>query len=346
MNYKTKAKEKIVQSLIDSLSQNEIPWEKPWTNGFYNPVTGKYYTGNFNLMVLNYYAEQNGYKDPRWVTYQQAKGKEWQVKEGEHGTTIEFWSAYDSQAKKKLSLQEANKLLKEDIKAKDYIRFISKSYTVFNAEQIDNIPKLPEKPLMEKTNIFKQVEQIGIGMGVTKKEGTAAYYSPIEDQIVMPPFQGFKNEQAYCATLLHELAHATGHVSRLNRDINNIFGSSKYAKEELRAEIASAFMMGMLEVNYDDSHIENHRAYVSSWIEILKNDPDQLFKAIKDAEKIQNYMTTFCPELEREIFIKEATISEKECFIKKGIQKRREEAIVKLQAKPIQKTKPKKDIKR
>ncbi len=297
MKYASKAREKIVQAFIDSLSEDIIPWEQPWhVNEFYNPSTEKRYTGSFNLMVLNYYAFKCNYHDPRWMTYRQAQEKGWQVKSGEHGVPIEFWSAYNAKTKKKLTMQEANQLLREDADARDYIRFISKSYTVFNAEQIDHIPELPPKELIDRTKTLARIEKIANGMGVLQKEGVEAYYAPLADQVIMPPLQSFDSEKAYCATFLHELAHATGHESRLNRGMKNSFGSPEYAKEEMRAEIASAFMMGMLDVEYDESHMESHKSYVGFWIDTLKNDPDELFKAIKDAELIQDYMSELCPE--------------------------------------------------
>lgn len=310
MKYASKAREKIVQAFIDSLSEDNIPWHKPWhINEFYNPSTGQRYSGLFNLMVLSHYADKNGYQDPRWMTYHQAQEKGWQVKSGEHGVTIEFWSAYNTETKKKLTLLEANQLLQEDINAKDYIRFISKSYTVFNAQQIDHIPELPPMPLIERTDTLARIERIASGMGISQDEGENAYYSPHLDQVILPPLQSFEDEKAYCATFLHELAHATGHESRLNRNINNSFGSPEYAKEELRAEIASAFMMGMLEVDYDKSHMDSHKAYVASWIEILENDPDELFKAIKDAELIQDYMSELCPEQIKDVSAKQKQYS-------------------------------------
>jgi len=93
------------------------------------------------------------------------------------------------------------------------------------------------------------------------------------------------------ATLLHEAGHATGHISRLNRDMTGVFGSPEYAKEELRAEIASAFTAQELGLDYkQNEHMENHEAYVQNWIDVLENEPNELFAAIKDAEKISDYL--------------------------------------------------------
>lgn len=304
MKYASKAREKIIQAMIDSLSEDRIPWARPWhMSEFYNPSNGHQYQGGVNLMILNYFANKNDYADPRWMTFKQAQEKGWHIKAGEHGVLIEFWSAYHAVTKKKLAMSEVNELLKVDKNAKDYIRFVAKSYTVFNAQQIVGIPELPLRSVIERTDTLVRVEGIRQGMGVHQKVGTQAFYIPDRDCVVLPPMHTFDNGQAYCATFLHELAHATGHETRLNRNIKNAFGTPAYAKEELRAEIASAFMMGMLEIGYDEKHLDNHKAYIASWIELLQKEPEELFKAIKDAEKVQEYMVEMCPEQIKETSI-------------------------------------------
>ncbi|MCR4716373.1 MAG: hypothetical protein K5656_04250, partial [Lachnospiraceae bacterium] len=119
-----------------------------------------------------------------------------------------------------------------------------------------------------------------------------AFYRPSEDSITMPPIESFWAEYNYLSTFLHEAGHSTGHESRLNRDLTGIFGSEKYAKEELRAEIASAFTTQAigLEGTMSREHIDNHKAYIQSWIAEIKNDPNELFKAIIDATKISDYL--------------------------------------------------------
>lgn len=311
MKYASKAREKIVEALIKSLSENQIPWEQPWYfDQFYNPTTNKYYTGGVNLISLNQVATEKGFTDPRWMTFNQAKEKGWNIKAGSHGAPIEFWSAYHAVEKRKLSITEANQLLKDDPDAKDYIRIIAKTYTVFNAQQVEGIPKLPSKPEIERSDTLKNIEKLADTMGVKQGIGRMACYIPFQDKVILPPLQSFRDEKSYCATFLHELAHATGHESRLNRDIRNSFGTPEYAKEELRAEITSSFMMGTVGVNYDNSHMENHKAYISSWLEILKQNPEELFKAIKDAEHIQDYMMERYPEKAKDKDISDVSLSE------------------------------------
>lgn len=134
------------------------------------------------------------------------------------------------------------------------------------------------------------VEQIRNGLGTKLRfYGDEAYYSPLIDQVTMPPKDQFLSNEEYDSTLLHELCHSTGHPGRMDRDLTGRFGSKSYAKEELRAEIASSFLMQSLQLPMPQSHIENHKAYIQSWIEVLKKDPKELFAAIKDAESIEKY---------------------------------------------------------
>lgn len=124
-----------------------------------------------------------------------------------------------------------------------------------------------------------------------EEQGSRAFYRLSEDKITLPEINRFETEYDYMATLLHEAGHATGHIDRLWRDLDGSFGSESYAKEELRAEIASAFTAQNLGLSYEqNSFMENHEAYVQSWISVLENNPNELFAAIKDAEKISDYL--------------------------------------------------------
>lgn len=120
--------------------------------------------------------------------------------------------------------------------------------------------------------------------------GDRAYYSPSKDEIHLPAPENFTSEYALNATALHELAHSTGHATRLNRDIENTFGSESYAYEELVAEITSCFMGVNLETDSTDANIDNHKAYVQSWVKEIRDKPEKLVHAIKDAQAATTYM--------------------------------------------------------
>lgn len=194
----------------------------------------------------------------------------------------------------------------EYVKATDYYQLLKEikadkkaSYEEKNqryAELKERYELVTEEIPIEKTPTIEYktnevVDNIIKNMGVGYEEkGDRAYYSPANDTITLPPMTTFHSEYGYYATKLHESCHATGHPSRLNRDIENSFGSQKYAIEELRAEIGSSFLMAELGLEADENHVNNHKAYIQSWISELKNDPKVLFDAIKDADEIVDYI--------------------------------------------------------
>lgn len=289
-----KVREQISQAFLESLKENELPWQKGWmTERPYNTVSNTEYRG-VNSFWLSYAAEQKGYSDPRWCTFKQAKDKGWKVKKGEHGTQVEFWSMYDTETKKKLTARESN-LLREELGEDFYERVkpISSVYTVFNAEQIEGIPKREktQEPIKSE-ELLRKRDTLIRNMEFTFHEGgNRAFYRSGDDSVTLPQMEQFRSIYDYMSVFLHESGHATGHESRLNRDLSGGFGSQKYAREELRAEIASAFTsqeLGLGEMAAE--HMDNHKAYIQSWIEVLEKEPQELFAAIRDAEKISDYL--------------------------------------------------------
>ncbi len=289
-----KVREQISQVFLESLKENELPWQKGWmTERPYNTVSNTEYRG-VNSFWLSYAAEQKGYSDPRWCTFKQAKDKGWKVKKGEHGTQVEFWSMYDTETKKKLTARESN-LLREELGEDFYERVkpISSVYTVFNAEQMEGIPKREktQEPIKSE-ELLRKRDTLIRNMEFTFHEGgNRAFYRPGDDCVTLPQMEQFRSIYDYMSVFLHESGHATGHESRLNRDLSGGFGSQKYAREELRAEIASAFTsqeLGLGEMAAE--HMDNHKAYIQSWIEVLEKEPQELFAAIRDAEKISDYL--------------------------------------------------------
>lgn len=280
--------------LTKALKEDKIPWKRGWrTSQPYNAVSGNNYHGVNNLL-LSFIAHEKGYSDPRWCTFKQAADNNWHINKGEKGTPIEFWSLYDSETKKKLTPAEADKL-KNELSREDYqerVHPLSETYTVFNAEQISGIPELAfENNLVDVKSLIEKRDVLIENMGVNfLEQGWEAYYSEGPDLLSLPPVQEFNSDYEYFATLLHEGAHATGHENRLNRDLSGIKGSASYAKEELRAEIASAFVSQEIGFEQTEANIDNHKAYLQSWIEVLENNPDELYTAIRDAQKISDYL--------------------------------------------------------
>lgn len=314
----TKMREEMLREFIKCLSEETIPWHMAWsTDRPVNAVTNTRYRG-INKMWLSFIQKMEGWEDPRWCTFKQASNKGWKIIKGSKGTPVEFWSLYDTQKKKKISYAEAREL-EENLTPEEYdkrIRLVSRVYSVFNAEQIDGISKYEAKKYdLDTERIMHIRDNLINNMNVGySEEGDKAFYNPKHDRIVIPEMDRFETEYDYMATLFHEAGHATGHESRFNRQIANMFGSPEYAKEELRAEISSAFTAQAVGITYEqNSHMENHKAYIQSWISALKNNPNELFLAIKDAEKISDYLIEKA-EVEKEMSNEKSLTKEMEDY--------------------------------
>lgn len=275
-----------VEHVIASLEKGKIPWEKDWSTSQapYNSVTEKPYTGKNNL-ILNVMGDDKGYTDPRWMTYNQAKEKGWQVNKGEKSVPLKYVYQVDKTTGKPVDKEMLKKLSPQD--RMDYqrnLRTVIKDFNVFNAQQISGIPPL-EKTVREVdfSKIDKILENSNIEISY---RGDRAVYNSGKDTIALPEKSQFKSENGFYATALHELAHSTGHPLRENRDMSGKFGSSSYAKEELRAELASVFIGQEKGLSYSERHLENSTEYLKGWISVLKNDPNELHKAASDALKI------------------------------------------------------------
>lgn len=281
--------EEVAARIIEQLQQGTAPWQKPWKPGElrlpYNPSTGKEYRGMNSLWL-----HMQGYSDPRWMTYNQAAAAGAQVRKGSKGTKIVYWKFTEEQ---KQTDEQGRPVLDENGKQKTVTVQLERprafTAVVFNAEQIDGLPPLEAKQTTTEPERIARAEAIlsNSGAKIEHVPGDRAYYQPATDKIVLPERSQFHTADGYYATALHELAHWTGHPDRMNRDLAHPFGSEGYAREELRAEIASLMLGERLEIGHDPSH---HAAYVGSWIKALQEDPREIFRAAADAEKIASYI--------------------------------------------------------
>lgn len=275
----------LVEQVVD-----DIQHEKPffWDNEHYgkpyhNIIRGAHYNGS-NRLRLMLASRQKGFTDSRWGTYKQAQDRGWQVKKGEKGTHIEYW-AYTK--KEKTIDEKTGEERREEVRLS---RPMVKSYVVFNAQQMDNVP--PEHPLtIDETQRNAYMENMlkNCEAKISYSEAFRNYYKPSTDEIHVMPREKFKNLDAFYATCVHEIAHSTGHAKRLNRDLN-AGDKAAYAKEELRAELTSMFIAQDWGLNFDESHYESHAAYLQSWAKVLQDDPNELYRAAADAQKMSAYI--------------------------------------------------------
>ena len=289
--------EELSARLIEQIKSNTAPWQKPWKPGEINTalprnvITGKPYRG-MNLINLMSKAYVQGYDDPRWLSAKQGNDKfDAYVRKGEKGTLIHYWKFTDERQKKdengKPVIDENGKPVKEVVRLDKPQVFFS---VVFNAQQFEGMPPIEKtiKPI-EEWERHQLAENIlnNSGVPIRNVNGDRAYYNVGTDQITMPERSQFDSSDKYYATALHELGHATGHPSRLKRDLTGGFGSENYAKEELRAEIASMMLGQELQIGHDPSQ---HVAYLQSWVKVLEEDPKEIFRATRDADKIMDYV--------------------------------------------------------
>lgn len=301
----SKVRELLSQQFLNALSQGYIPWTACWAQERpLNAITGKAYRG-INAAVLSFVGEQRRLSDPRWCTYNQAQQKGWQVMKGAKGVPVEYWAYYDTKEKKLLSWKDVRQKLRADPDYEKHLQLRCRTYTVFNGEQIQGIPVL-ERRHTDIGDLRDHRDTLVMNMDIQYREGgNEAYYSPSTDTVTLPPEALFDDPYSYMATFLHECSHATGHPNRLDRDLSGKFGSESYAREELRAEIASAFTAQSIGLHLTPEQLayqtDRHAGYIQHWASILKDSPDELFRAIKSAEEISDYLLVageFRPEPE------------------------------------------------
>ena len=284
----------LADQLIEQIKTNTAPWQKPWEASLgvgaapYNALTKKPYRNFNNLTLL-----MKSYDDPRWLTFKQAKDLGYSVKKGEKGTPLTFYNTTAERTER----DENGKVMKDSDgnTIKTRVTLASPVFTtfyVFNAEQIDGIPRLEvEKPNEIEVNARAEALLTKSGAEIHHKIGDRAYYSPNRDHIVLPMKEQFKSAEHYYSTALHELGHWSGHESRLDRGFKDIFGSEEdYAREELRAEISSMMVGQEIGIRHDP---DNHIAYAQSWIKLLEDDPKEILYAARDAQKIFDYVMQF-----------------------------------------------------
>jgi antirestriction protein ArdC len=271
--------EVITNRIISLLEQGTVPWKKPWRGEPpKNMVSGKPYRG-INVFVL----ASAGFSSPFWLTYKQARTIGGYVKRGEKGCPVVSWSWLERRD------DEGNVIPTE--KRIPLVRY----YTVFNVQQCSNLDG--KVPAPEETKVFYPIvlaEQVVKRMPnpptIIHRE-PRAYYRPADDLINMPIKELFSSPEEYYCTLFHELSHATGHRSRMDRaGITELssFGSGQYSREELVAEIGAAFLCG--QCGLENSTLDNSAAYIQGWLARLKEDSRMIVIAAQQAQKAADYI--------------------------------------------------------
>lgn len=276
----------VTDKIVAALEAGTRPWRQPWKSGSpgmpINATTGRPYHGiNVLLLAMTSFALGG---DPRFCSYKQAADRGWQVRKGERGTTVFFF--------KRMLVEDRNAApdAEDRTKAIPMLR----AYTVFNGSQIEGIPDYVAPDVADAP--WRRPEAadtiLANSNAVIRFGGDRAFYSPSLDFIQLPQPGSFESPEAFASTALHEASHWSGHKDRLDRDLTGRFGSTGYAQEELRAELASVFLGKVLDIPCD---IPNHADYIASWTVKLKEDKREIFRAASDAQQIADYLLAFHP---------------------------------------------------
>lgn len=307
------SRKELVEKILNMMEKGYVLTAPEWNKQAlcpYNPISAVTYKGG-NRLKLMVAAIEKEYKDPRWMTARQMKMAGYQRKPGTEGILCEKWIF-----EKKIKQLNAEGIEETVIERMEPPRV--SFFVVYNAEQVEGFPALKsqtvenERTMETLENLMKTSE-----CPIIEAAQPLAYYEYATDKIVLPLRNFFKDEISFAKTTIHEMAHSTGHETRLNRDMNQPFGSPGYAREELRAELGALFLENDLGLNLGAEHYQDHSNYLASWIKALKDDPNELFRACSDAEKISqrlmgNYRARYpVPDMET-IQIKEQTIPQRQ----------------------------------
>lgn len=293
------SRQKIVDDIVALMNKGADNWQKTWRSlgrPNVNFSTNKHYRG-INAFILMLVAVSQNRADNRWGTFSQAKSAGYSIKAGAKGVPIEVYKIIDKRTRTVadfVKIREETKNLDDEEKQAFYQKHlysILKMYHVFNGEDIEGLnPPIP-KTSAENDEKINRIENIikNSPAKITNDGKDSAYYRLCNDTIHLPLLKDFYTVEDYYATALHEIAHSTGHKSRLNRDMSGIFGDKNYAMEELRAELSSVLLCNEFSANLGNK-LDNHAAYLNHWSQVIEQSPDELFKAIKDADCITEYV--------------------------------------------------------
>lgn len=269
----------ITEQIIEQLENGVIPWQKPWTgthSGAYNRISNKPYS-LLNQMILKHGGE--------YATFKQWSDLGGKIRKGEKSEVVTFWKIQP--------YEEENENGEKVIKQIPLLRY----YNVFHISQVDGVePK--EQLKISNLEPIEEAEKIKTDymnrehLKIFEKVTNDAFYLPIQDYIQVPCKEQYQDIEEFYSTLFHEMIHSTGHKSRLNRsDMQGIvrYGSEKYSKEELTAELGSAMIINILGIETEKS-FKNSSGYIQDWLQVLKNDNKFIVSASSRAEKAVKYI--------------------------------------------------------
>jgi antirestriction protein ArdC len=280
--------QEITDKIIAELEHGHVPWVQPWAGAAAplglpkNAATARPYSG-INILILWMACTERGFSSQNWLTFRQALKIGAHVSKGEKGTTVVYADRFIPYRERERATETGDE--------PDAIPFL-KRFTVFNADQCEGVPAEiapPAEPLADNL-ILPQAEALIRATGADIRiGGNRAFYDPSADYIQVPPPSAFFEPINVHRSIFHELGHWTGAKHRLNRDLSGAFGSSSYSREELAAEITSAFVCATLSIVPTVRHAD----YLASWLEVLREDNRAIIRAASAASKAADYLLAF-----------------------------------------------------
>jgi antirestriction protein ArdC len=285
--------EEITNKIIAELEAGRLPWVQPWgSSGVSAPLampknaaTGRGYSG-INVLILWGAVVQQGFPKQSWLTFRQALALGGNVRKGERGTPVVYADRFVPNDERRRSRETGDEAIA--------IPFL-KRFTVFNAAQCDGLPDdlIAVPPPVPEGLIIPEVEGLIRASGADLLlGGDKAFYAPALDYIQLPRPESYFEPINWHRTALHELGHWTGHTSRLARDLSGAFGSKLYSREELVAEMTSAFCCASLGIVPTVRHAD----YLGSWLEVLREDDRAIVRAASAGSKAADYLLAFRPD--------------------------------------------------
>ena len=285
--------DEITDKIIAELEAGWVPWVQPWRTAAAkaplampkNASTDRRYSG-VNILILWGAVIERGFTGQSWLTFRQALSLGGHVRKGERGTTVVYADRFVPSNEKRRVAETG-----EEVQAIPFL----KRFTVFNTDQCEDLPDEiatttpPPPPGLIEPTVEALIKATGIAFRIG---GERAFYAPAEDYVQVPPPQAYFEPINWHRTALHELGHATGHPSRLNRDQSGSHGTKKYAFEELVAELSSAFSCASLGIVPTVRHAD----YIGAWLDVLREDNRAVVRAASQASKAADFLLSFIPE--------------------------------------------------
>jgi antirestriction protein ArdC len=282
--------DEITDKIVAELEAGRVPWVQPWGTAAAkaplaipkNASTARHYNG-VNILILWGSVIERAFTGQSWLTFRQALSLGGHVRKGERGTTVVYADRFVPSDEKRRAAETG-----EEAQAIPFL----KRFTVFNTDQCENLPPdiataaPPPPPGLIEPRVEALIKATGINFRIG---GDRAFYTPAEDYVQVPPPQAYFEPINWHRTALHELGHATGHRSRLNRDLSGSYGSKKYAFEELVAELSAAFGCASLGIVPTVRHAD----YIGAWLEVLREDNRAIVRAASQASKAADYLLAF-----------------------------------------------------